>query len=66
MKCDVCEATFEAEDFGGWVEKMKGHYGEAHKDVMESKDSGSEMENMKQMKEWMDKAKAKWEEAPEA
>lgn len=60
MQCDVCEAAFEAEDFSGWVEKMKSHYGETHADVMRSKDTGSQTENMKRMMEWMEEAKSRW------
>lgn len=66
MKCDMCETAFEAEDFNGWIEKMKGHYTEAHKDVMKSEDTGSEEENMAKMKKWMDDAKTRWEALPEA
>ena len=58
MKCDVCDATFEAESFEGWTEQMKGHYTEAHKDVMEAH-AGPDA--MKKMQEWMNDAKSRWD-----
>jgi hypothetical protein len=65
MKCDVCEATFQADDFSGWMEQMKGHYVEAHKDVMSSEDTGSMEQNMQKMLAWMNEMKAKWETVEE-
>ncbi len=65
MKCDACEATFQAEDFSGWMEQMKGHYAEAHQDVLSAQDTGSMVENMNKMKDWMDGMKSKWDTAEE-
>lgn len=52
MSCDNCDATFSAETFQAWVELMKPHYAQEHKEFMASKASLSPEEQQKEMQQW--------------
>ena len=57
----MCEATFTAEDFGGWMEQMKSHYGEAHQEAMNEKANLSQEEKMSHMQKWMNDARERFD-----
>ena len=57
MKCDICEESFEAEDFDGWFNQMFAHYNDAHADVMKEMEGRPREEG----EQWMADARAKFE-----
>lgn len=63
LKCDLCEAVAEGETFEQWMEAMKSHYAEAHKDFMEEQGKKSHEEQMAEMKKWMEENKVRFEAA---
>jgi len=56
MKCDICDDSFEAEDFDGWFKQMFAHYNQDHADVMK----GMEGKPKEEGERWMADAKAKF------
>ena len=66
MKCDMCDASFEAENFEGWMEQMKSHYAEAHQDVMQGKMGLSPEEKQQEMMRWMNDARERFMAVPDA
>ena len=58
MTCDLCDYMTEGETFEDWMEALKPHYAEAHKDVMQ--DSSKTKEDMIR---WMEENKARFESA---
>ncbi len=57
MACDLCEHTAQGETFEAWMQALKPHYMDAHKDVMEDPANGKE-----EMMKWMMVNKARFDE----
>ena len=65
MNCDLCDASYEAENFEGWTEQMKTHYAEAHQEVMQGKADLSPAEKQQEMMQWMNKARDRFMSLPD-
>ncbi len=59
LECDVCDVTFEAEDFEGWFKQMMPHYMADHANIMKQNEGKSKEDGEK----WMAEAKKRFEEA---
>ncbi len=60
MKCDLCDHEAEGETFEEWMETIKPHYMEAHKDVIDAKKGNPEAMKA-EMGKWMAENKAKFD-----
>jgi len=58
LTCDLCDATAQGETFGAWMNALKPHYMEVHKDVMTDPNKTKE-----DMEKWMTENKARFEAA---
>jgi hypothetical protein len=63
MKCDLCDHEAQGETFEEWMNALKPHYGEAHADVMQGKAGLSDEEKKKEMQQWMDQNKTRFDVA---
>lgn len=61
MTCDMCDFEAQGESFEEWMNTLKPHYAEAHKDFMQEQMQKSQEEQMASMKKWMDENKARFE-----
>lgn len=61
MTCDMCDFEAQGETFEAWMNALKPHYAEAHKDFMQEQMQKSQEEQMASMKKWMDENKARFE-----
>lgn len=66
LKCDMCDHEAQGETFDEWMNALKPHYAEAHKDFMQEQGEKSEEEQMKAMQQWMEENKKRFEEANDA
>jgi hypothetical protein len=57
LKCDLCEATAQAETFEEWMKVLKPHYMQAHAEMMDPSHTKEDMGN------WMTQNKARFEAA---
>lgn len=58
LKCDLCEHVVKGETFEAWMEALKPHYAEAHKDVM-----SDPSKNKEDMMKWMEENKVRFRQA---
>lgn len=58
LSCDLCEAAAQGETFEEWMNDLKPHYMEAHKDVMTDP-----TKTKADMERWMTENKARFEPA---
>ena len=63
MKCDLCDHEASGENFDEWMNALKPHYAEMHKDFMEEKGKLSPEDQMKEMNAWMEENKKRFEDA---
>ena len=54
LKCDLCDVTADGETFEDWMDALKPHYIEAHKEVMSDPAKTKE-----DMEKWMIENKAR-------
>jgi len=60
LKCDLCEYEVQGSTFEEWMNALKPHYGEAHADVMKSK-QGTPEEMKAEMERWMTENKTRFD-----
>jgi len=58
LKCDLCDITAEGETFDAWMNALKPHYMQAHKDVIMDPSKTKE-----DMEKWMAENKIRFEAA---
>ena len=63
MKCDLCDHEAQGETFEEWMNALKPHYAEAHKDFMMQKGELSPEDQQKEMQKWMDDNKVRFDAA---
>ena len=59
LKCDICDTSFEAENFEAWFKAMHSHYMTTHADIMKAMGDKPKEEGEK----WMAEAKKRFESA---
>ena len=53
LSCDLCDHEVSAETFEEWMNALKPHYMECHREVVENQ-AGTKEEMMLAMKKWME------------
>ena len=61
LKCEVCGADIQGEDFDSWFKAARGHWGAIHADVM--KKMGEQPNAKEEQGKWMAEAKKKFDAA---
>lgn len=56
LKCDLCAATADGENFEAWMGALMPHYMQAHADVMNDPKNGKE-----EQQKWMRENKARFD-----
>ena len=58
LECDLCEHIAQGETFEEWMDNLRPHYMEAHKDIMNNSSKTEE-----DMKKWMTENKERFDNA---
>ena len=59
LKCEICNADIQGENFDAWFKAAHAHWSAAHADLMKAMQGKPKEEGMK----WMAEAKKKFEAA---
>lgn len=65
LTCDLCDHEAQGETFEEWMNALKPHYAEAHKDFMMQKMTLPKEEQEKEMRSWMEENKERFTHAKE-
>ncbi len=61
LTCDLCDYSAEGETFEAWMEALKPHYAEAHKDFMATMEQKTAEEQKSEMEKLMKENKMRFE-----
>lgn len=53
LKCDRCDFEAQGETFEEWMNNLKPHYAEVHKDFMREQSEKPREDQMEEMQKWM-------------